>query len=176
MTKSRARWVGVEFQPDLTHPQKPVRLGLVLHEVKETGESSFVVIGRMPLLDSRPKEFEHTSRIVMEVASKWVDVMVKQALEGGADNDLFSRLADLWHWNLYLTTPASIKIPARTTLDDQAKALFRRFVGEPFAMPSKPKAPRHGRRVSTPTTLPDDMPPAWLLEVMQRSLGVSAGG
>ena len=166
----------MEFQPDLKNPQKPVRLGLVLHEVKDTGESSFIVIGRMPRMEARPREFEHTSQLAMEIASKWVDVMGKQALDAPA-NDLFARLADNWHWNLYLTAPAGTRILGRASLDSLAKMLFRRFVGEPFARstarPKAPKAVRSRSPISTPSVLPDDMPPAWLLnEVMQHSLGV----
>ena len=60
----RARWAGVEFQPDLKNPVKPVRLGAVLYELSPSGERSIVVIGRVPRREPRPPEFVHVSRSV----------------------------------------------------------------------------------------------------------------
>src|ERR1017187_4129533 len=167
-----ARWAGVEFQSDLKHPLAPIRLGLVIHEANASGDSRIIVIGRMPRVESRPPGFETTGPTTMEIASKWVDIMAKDAFEEPPD-DLFSKLARSWHWNLYVTDLTKIKLASNARLLDQAKTLFEKFVGEPFAAPERPKKTQGAPRVDAPLSLPQDVPPAWMLdEFMRHRLGI----
>ena len=176
MNTRHARWAGVEFQPDLKNPQPPVRLGLVLHEIKPAGESALMVIGRMPRMDARPSEFQKTSQMAMEIASQWVHLMAKENFDGPPD-DLLSRLADRWHWNLYVIEPIEISLGKTTGIAAKAKALYKTFVGEPFEAeaPVRPRKPRSLRDMRpVPAALPQDLalPPAWLLdEIMRHRLG-----
>jgi hypothetical protein len=171
----RARWAGVEFQPDLKCPRAPIRLGLVLHEAQKSGESRVIVIGRMPKIDARPEGFEKTSETTMQIASKWVRIMAKEAFDGPSDQ-LFERLAEGWHWNLYTVQPVNVRLAERTVLLNLAKSLFKEFVGEPFAAPVS--APRRRRTLSRPhagaaiLATPPETPPPWMLdEIMRHRLG-----
>lgn len=173
---SRAQWARVEFQPDLKNPQSPVRLGLVL-ETTESDGSSVVVIGRMPIIDNRPKEFENTSVLTMQIAANWVNAMGKETIDVSGD-DLFAKLSDGWHWNLYIVKPANVRVTATDTdATALAKRLYESFVGEPFgSMPrrkSSAKPKQQTQRASPPTTralLTEDVPPAWMLkEIMDSS-------
>jgi hypothetical protein len=168
-----ARWVGVEFQPDLKHPSTPVRLGLVLHKI-EDGRSSFVVIGRMPRKELRPKEFKSTSPMTMEIAENWVQVMFKEAMDVAA-RDLLSKLADSWHWNLYVIKPKAIDVPEDNKFLAVAKRLYEEFVGEPFETErkrTKPRKPARPRTRPLVVLTPPAIPPAWQLkEIMERNLG-----
>jgi hypothetical protein len=165
----QARWVGVEFQPDLKHPQTPVRLGLVF-EMTEIDGSSVVVIGRMPIKDNRPIEFETTSPITMELAANWVNEIGKETIDDSGDN-LFAKLADGWHWNLYLIEPVEVKLTAE---DGEplalAKRLYKEFVGEPFKAARKRPAKKKQRRtkqskpIAARSSIAHDIPAAWMLK------------
>ncbi len=177
MNIRHVRWAGVEFQPNLKDPQTPVRLGLVL-QFSESGDSSVIVIGRMPIMKHRPKEFENTSPMTMEIAAKWVRIMGKETIDV-TDDDLFTKLADGWHWNLYITEPTEIKVATSAKALTIAKRLYKHFVGKPFETAHKPTKhkpakPRSRAAITTRrgTVSHEDIPPAWLLnEIMGRSLG-----
>jgi hypothetical protein len=175
MSVRRAYWAGVEFQPDLKHPTQPVRLGLVLHEVTKSGAGPVIVIGRLPKLESRPQAFKDISPTTMEIAAKWVSIMAKDAV-GGSPDDLFARLADSWHWNLYVAEATEITLTESADLVRRAKALFKQFVGEPFggvvrhptAVKKRAPKPRGGRYVqstplSTSAEVPHYTPGAWMI-------------
>jgi len=117
----------------------------------------------------------------MAIASKWVDIMAKEALDKTGD-DLFEKLADSWHWNLYVIQPANIRLSDTADLMRSAKTLFREFVGERIAAPPQPpkrsvrKVIRPGaRRLALPP--PQEVPDAWMLDqikIMRQTLGVHA--
>lgn len=147
MAKLRGRRVvqspGVEFQPDLQKPtRRPVRLGAVLVEEGD-GSTGVIVIGRVPIFDSRPKEFDGVRQITKKLAANWADDMGKDILEAKEAN-IFNRLIGRWRWTLYrvepkLVTPAS----RRGSLDVIARRIYQKFVGQPFekrAVISAPKA------------------------------------
>jgi len=170
MNIRRAQWAGVEFQPDLKHPGAPVRLGLVLYEPAKTG-GRVVVIGRLPKSDSRPAAFKDTSPTTMQIAANWVTIMAKDAVDG-AKEDLFARLSENWHWNLYVIEPTEITLAASADLTNRAKALFKRFVGEAFTAtpnPSKKIATKlRARRSPAPRArlgneVPHYTPQSWLI-------------
>jgi hypothetical protein len=174
MSMRRAFWAGVEFQPDLKHPTQPVRLGLVLHEVTKSGFGPVIVIGRLPKLESRPQPFRDISQTTMEIAAKWVSIMAKDAVSGSPDG-LFARLADSWHWNLYVAEPTEITLTESADIVRRAKALFKQFVGEPFGgvvrkpAGAKKRAPKPrgvGHLLSVPrksVAVPHYTPRAWMI-------------
>lgn len=165
----RAQWAAVEFQPDLKHPADPVRLGLVLYEPAKTG-GRVVIIGRLPKPDSRPAAFKDTSSTTMQIAANWVTIMAKDAVDG-AKEDLFTRLTENWHWNLYVSEPTEITLTASADLTQRAKALFKRFVGETFTEtlnPRKKVAAKLRRRTPAPaiarsSDVPHYTPQSWLI-------------
>lgn len=174
--KRHARWAGVEFQPDLKNPTKPVKLGGVLYEVSPSGERSVVVVGRVPRLEHRPPEFEHVSAMTMELASDWVDAMLKDIMEAKPD-DPIAHLASRWRWNLYVIEPVTRTLFSRVSLESAAKRFFARFVGEPFGGP-RSRAPKVRARmpvVPGQETQQADLvlPPAWVIEQISRSIGPS---
>jgi len=149
------KWASVEFQPDLKKLIRPVKLGAVL--VEERGASvSVLVIGRIPLFDSRPAEFQATGEITMKIAANWVDSMSKDIRET-TDGDIFGRLAQRWRWNLYITRPKTMRA-VQGTLEVVAKRLYERLTGQPFEQQLVLAEPV--RRADVPTFLP----PAWELE------------
>lgn len=175
--KSSARtiWAGVEFQPDLQNPRKPVRLGVL----SLTSSGDGVLLGRQPIVNNKPPEFEHVSPMYLELAANWVDSMWKDILEANKEN-VFSRLNERWRWNLYVRP---LRVAGRAEEHDLltlAKQTYERFVGEPFRIPARPhkRHPRrtlHGHRHAAPAhTLAE----AWLIsEIMKRSspLSLAAG-
>ena len=170
-------WAGVEFQPDLKNPIKPVRLGAALYELGPSGWRSFVVIGRVPLQDPRPAEFEGASPMIMSLAANWVDAMVKDIMEADTADPL-AHLASRWRWNLYVIDPAKLKV-ARGSLVMDAKRLYARFVGEPFRDASTPKArqPRVRQRAAAYPQSESQaivIPPAWQVEQITRTVSTSA--
>jgi hypothetical protein len=161
-TESRIiRWAGVEFQPNLKKPGKPVRLGIVLTEATATSVASCVV-GRMPLPGSRPPEFQQTGAVTIEIASKWVDNIAKDVGDTDLDGDsLFERIARRWRFNLYLRNTKTVRLKDdRRSLETIAKEIYEQFVGVPFKDKPTPK-----RR---PTTRIPALPPAWQLERFKR--------
>jgi hypothetical protein len=159
-TKLRTiRWAGVEFQPNLKKPSKPVRLGIVLIESTATSVASCVV-GRMPLARSRPPEFREAGAVTMEIAARWVDNIAKDA--GGADGDtLLDKLGQRWRFNLYLQDVKTKRLrDDRRSLESIAKEIYEQFVGTPFKDEPTPR-----RRSAT--KLPA-LPPAWQLERFKR--------
>jgi hypothetical protein len=162
--KRPIRWAGVEFQPDLQNPRKPVRLGVVL--LSSLGD--VIIAGRQPVLNQLPPEFEDASEMTVELAAKWVDNMLKDVMEADETEEQLARLNARWRWNLYLMRPTAIPraYTAETDLLPLAKALYEKFVGERFvALPDR--TPRHRvERRRRPRSLP---PTSWLIaENMRR--------
>jgi len=160
---------GIEFQPDLQKPRRPVRLGVLL--VTDSGDG--VLLGRQPRLDLRPPEFEDVGQVTLELAANWVNSMWKDFLEDEGVDPL-ARLTERWRWNLYLVRPVRI---ARTAEKKDLLALgqqqYRKFVGEPFRT-TVPRRRRHQararRRHQHKTGLPSSVPMAWLVsEIMKRT-------
>ena len=167
------KWAGVEFQPNLLSPLKPVRLGGVL---LATGPASLgvVIIGRMPNLQSRPAEFEGVGDLMIKIASGWVDGMFKDMLEADHRN-IFDFLAEKWRWNLYLIEPKFLKGPdAHGNLETIAKKVYQKFVGFPFD--EKGIGPTSERTPRAPgPRIPVRIPPKWQLEEFKRqTLGQQA--
>jgi hypothetical protein len=153
----KIRWAGVEFQPDLKNPKEPVALGVILHEVKPTGETAILIMGRVPRAENRPAEFQQVTGMTMDLAAAWVDSMAKDLLEAPTD-DPFSKIATKWRWNLYAIEPATHKRASpRTDLYTVARELYESFVGLAFTARRPPRA--KARRQSQST-----LPPAWLAE------------
>lgn len=124
------KWVGVEFQPSLTRPKKPIRLGAIL--VETIGTSTNVsVIGRMPLRDQLPEELRGLGEITIGVVSGWCDPMLRDAVN--ADGNIFDILAAHWKWNLFITAPRSLpKSEMHGSLYQIAVQIYEKFVGLPF--------------------------------------------
>ncbi len=82
--KSTARimWAGIEFQPDLQNPRKPVRLGVL----SLTSSGDGVLLGRQPILHNKPPEFNDVSSVSLELAANWIDSMWKDILEANKEN------------------------------------------------------------------------------------------
>lgn len=76
------------------------RLGVVLLTTDSAGESSLLILGRQPLLDPRPPEFQDASQITLELAASCVDTIAKDVLGTTVENP-FARLNERWRWNLY---------------------------------------------------------------------------
>jgi hypothetical protein len=158
--KRSIKWAGVEFQPDLLKPTRPVRLGAILFETA-ISSMGVAVIGRMPTLDARPPEFKRVSDVTMALAANWVDSMFKDILEGD-DESIFDLLAKRWRWNLYLIEPKTLRtVEMQGSLEPIAKRTYEKFVGEPFKI--KPVS-----RVEPSLDVPHDIPPAWQLEELKR--------
>jgi hypothetical protein len=153
------QWAGVEFQPNLLKPVRPVRLGAVLFEIAQSSRG-IAVIGRMPKVEARPPEFKEIDDVTMALASKWVDSMFKEALEDKGEN-IFDLLARRWRWNLYLIEPKTARAE-HSSLESIAKKTYEKFVGEPFEAPSPPAAEP---RLEIPI---EAMPPAWQLEALKQ--------
>jgi hypothetical protein len=162
------KWAGIEFQPDFKRPVRAVRLGAVLVEV--TGNSlGILVIGRIPLLESKPEEFRGVGDITMNLAANWIDYMFKDIREIG-DENIFEQLAERWKWNLYMIQPLSIRAAdLQGTLEKIGQRVYEKFVGEPFKEKPAIREPR--------TRVPVTLPPAWQLEELKKlTLGRSAFG
>jgi len=159
-------WAGVEFQPNLSAPAKPIRLGAVLLEACAVW-SSVMVIGRMPNLDARPHEFEGVSEIMMKIAAKWVDSMFKDVTDAGHEGK-FDYLADRWKWNLYIVKPKVLRAPdLQGNLETIGKRIYQRFVGEPFD--EKAVKPSGETKQQIPgLAAPLVVPPAWQLDEFKR--------
>jgi hypothetical protein len=158
--KRSIQWAGVEFQPDLLKPTRPVRLGAILFEIAASS-TGIAVIGRIPKLDSRPPEFREIDDVTMALAAKWADSMFKEALEAKGEN-IFDLLAKRWRWNLYLIQTKALR-EIQGPLETIAKRTYEKFVGEPFEAPSpKPAAPR----LEIPNL--KQLPPAWQLEALKQ--------
>jgi hypothetical protein len=170
----RVQWAGVEFQPDLKKPtSKPVRLGGVLYEVLPSGQRSVFVIGRVPRLENRPPEFEHVSEMTMALVEDWIDAMLKDIMEAKPDDPILY-LASRWRWNLYVVQPARRVLKSqRTTLDAAAKRYYEQFVGERFKARSRaPRVRTRSALASNRVSKPDiQLPPAWVVEQISRSIG-----
>ena len=78
-SSARTMWAGIEFQPDLEKPRKPVRLGVL--SLTSNGDS--VLIGRQPILDNRPPEFEHVSPVSLELTNRELDRFDAERYFGG---------------------------------------------------------------------------------------------
>ncbi len=160
-------WSGVEFQPDLQNPRKPVRLGVILL----TNSGDGVLLGRQPFLSRIPPEFEGVSQMSVELAANWVDSMWKDILESERQ-DPFARLNERWRWNLYLVQPA--RIPRANETEDLlalGAQIYHKFVGEPFPLRALRRRPRrvpavHRQRHAA--VLSADVPPAWLISENMR--------
>jgi hypothetical protein len=156
-------WASVEFQPNLTSLQKPVKLGAIVCAKHPNGELELVLIGRLPRLDARPQEFKSVGNITMQLASAWMDNMLKDILEAKPKN-IFDCLAKRWRWNLYLTNPKQLRsVGERETLEAIGKRLYQKLTGEPFRMPSVARATR-----SVPSIRPIGMPSPWALEEFKK--------
>lgn len=119
----RRKWAGVEFQPNLKKPIKPIKLGLVLLETR-VSSSSVVIIGRVPRVGSRPPGFEDTSDLMMEIACRWVEGMYEDIADC-TSAAVFETLAQRWKWNLYLSDVKAVRHGAHSSLDVIAKQLYR---------------------------------------------------
>jgi hypothetical protein len=75
-------------------PIKPVKLGAILLETS-VASRSIIIIGRMPVIDSRPPEFAGVSDLMMNLAGKWVDNMMKDSPDRDL-SDVFEALAQRW--------------------------------------------------------------------------------
>jgi hypothetical protein len=170
--KPNARWAGVEFQPDLSLPRAPVRLGLVL-QTGFAGDESSIVIGRMPITEHRPPEFQNINDLTMRIATDWVRIMGKDTFDVEHDH-LFANLGAKWRSNVYVIEPIEV-VGALTEPLSLAKRLYKQFVGVPFR-PERRSAPRTktgkpGSRGRSPFEAAD-LPAAWKLrEIMERSAG-----
>jgi hypothetical protein len=162
----KVKWAGVEFQPDLTKPVKPVRLGVILIE----DGKAIAVRGRLPNPIARPAEFKEVGAVTISLAAKWVDNMFKDILEG-EEGKIFDRLGQRWRWNLYLVKEKTLKsTEAHGALEVIASRVYEKFVGEPFkaAKQTKPKsAPKRD------TVARGSRPLAWQLETVNRESTVS---
>lgn len=165
---ARTVWAGIEFQSDLQHPKKPVRLGVL----SLTSWGDGVLLGRQPILNNKPPEFENVSDMTLELAANWIDSMWKDILEARKE-DALTRLSERWHWNLYVRP---IRVASDTTehsnLLGLAKQTYERFVGEPFHIPMPQRHRRHRRTIHRQrNTVPvHSLPEAWRIsEIMKRS-------
>jgi hypothetical protein len=174
LKKSRTiKWAGVEFQPDLLKPVKPVRLGVILFDINESSVG-VAVMGRAPNRRLPPKEFEHIGSVTMSIAADWIESLYKDALASDRRN-VFESLAERWKWNnLFLSPDRELKASEmRGTIDAIAEKLYEKFVGHPFKEIKQPAKPRvsgepHAPRV--PTLIPD----TWRLrEIKDRTVGQS---
>lgn len=129
----RVEWAGVEFQPNLQTPQKPVPLDVVVHEIT-SGVRSLYILGRIPRLDPRPAAFEHVSATTFELAASWVNSMFADILEANDEDvtDPFTYLAGRWRWNLYPINAVRRKKPDANLLLE-AKRVYKQFVGHTFS-------------------------------------------
>jgi hypothetical protein len=100
-------WAGVEFQPNLLKPVKPVKLGLILLDMNMPS-IGIDVIGRAPNRDAPPSEFEGIGDITMSLVANWIENICKDAHETDVEN-IFDFLAKRWRWNLYLIEPKLIR-------------------------------------------------------------------
>jgi hypothetical protein len=115
------QWAGVEFQPNLLRPTRPVRLGSVLFEVSASSRI-VAIIGRTPKLQTKPPEFKEVDDVTMALAARWVDNMFKDILEGDKTADPFDLLGRRWRWNLYVIEPKLLKrTDVQGTLETIAK-------------------------------------------------------
>jgi hypothetical protein len=161
-TRRTIQWAGVEFQPNLQKPVKPIRLGAVLVETKPRSQStSFAVIGRMPFIDSRPPGFKDVGEVTMNIAARWVDSMFKDMIDLDRE-DVFEKLAQRWRWNLYLRDVKRAFIDDhRKTFEAISRQLYEKYVGLPFKEPQ----PITSQNVAVPL---EDVPPPWQLEGLNR--------
>ena len=172
--KSSARtiWAGIEFQPDLQKPRKPVRLGVL----SLTSSGDGVLLGRQPILDNRPPEFQDVSAVSLELAASWIDSMWKDILEARKEN-AFSRLNERWRWNLYVRPIRGTNAAEGSDLLALAKQTYERFVGEPFHIPVRRPHRRSHRAVHRHRhagVSAHGLPDAWLIsEIMKRSSALS---
>jgi hypothetical protein len=162
-SKRTIQWAGVEFQPDLLKPVKPIRLGVILFEVSASSVG-VAITGRKPIFDARPEQFKNVSDVTMALAANWIDSMFKGILEGDNEN-VFDLLAKRWRWNLYLIEPKMLKAAdIQGSLESVAKKRYEKFVGIPFK--PKPGLPIEPASSSRPPI--DIIPPAWQLEDLKR--------
>lgn len=162
----RTMWAGVEFQPDLQNPRKPVRLGVL----SLTASGDGVLLGRQPILDNKPPEFENVSPMSLELAANWVDSMWKDVLEANKEN-VFNRLNERWRWNLYVRPLRVSSSAEECNLLTLAERTYQRFVGEPFRILVHPRQRRPRRALHRHPAAPVQIfPQAWLVsEIMKRS-------
>jgi len=167
LKKSRhVEWSGVEFQPNLLAPKRPVKLGAVLLETSPTS-LGIVVIGRMPNIESPPPEFVGVSELMMKIAAKWVDSVFKDTQEAGHEGK-FDYLADRWRGNLYIVKPKLMRrADIQGNLEVIAKRLYQKLVGEPFD--EKSIKPSGEPKLRIPgLDAPVVIPPAWQLDEFKR--------
>jgi hypothetical protein len=170
--EGRIMQAGIEFQPDLQSPRKPVRLGVLVLTASGDG----VLLGRQPVLERRPPEFADVGPMSLELAADWVDSMWKDILEADKEH-VFLRLNERWRWNLYVR-PLRVRTDSeQADLLTLAKQVYQKFVGEPFHIPSRR---RRLRALHVPRRRPAErliVPPSWLVsEIVKRSsmLGLAA--
>lgn len=167
-SSARTMWAGIEFQPDLQKPRKPVRLGVL--SLTSCGDG--VLLGRQPILDNKPPEFEHVGSMSLELAANWIDSMWKDILESGGRENALNRLNERWRWNLYIRPIRVAR--AESDLLTVAKQTYERFVGEQFHIPSRRQIQRRSNRTAhRRRRLPVSariVPQAWLIsEIMKRT-------
>jgi hypothetical protein len=164
-------WVGVELQPDMQKPERPIRLGVVLVETTPAGQNNFVIMGREPILESRPPELRNAGELTMGLAAGWVDNMMKDLVEV-REGDPLGFLTARWRWNLYVIKPTRVagaaEHPSVQGLLTIARKKYEKFVGQPFNTRVQPMPVRQAPDRVT-------IPPAWMTEAItrQRSGGVS---
>jgi len=175
-SQGRIMQAGVEFQPNLQNPRKPVRLGVLLL----TSSGDGVLLGRQPMLERKPPEFADVGPMSLELAADWVDSMWKDILEANKEH-VFLRLNERWRWNLYVRP-----LRVRTDSEQQdlltlAKQVYQKFVGEPFHIPVRRRqSARRPRAHHAPRHRPAErivVPASWLVsEIVKRSsmLGLAA--
>jgi hypothetical protein len=153
-TRRTVQWAGVEFQPNLRQPVKPIRLGVVLIESKPRAKSTtYAVIGRMPIIESLPPEFADVGEVTLHIAAHWVDSMFNDMRDAGYENP-FEKLAERWKWNLYLRDVKRRSVDHRPSFDLVTRQLYEEYVRVPFNEPAAP-------RLAVPL---NDVPPAWQIE------------
>jgi len=158
-------WAGVEFQPNLQKPRKPIRLGVIL--VESVGDTfNVATFGRMPLLTRLPDEFQGLGQITLNAVADWVSSMTREATNS-EEGDVFDDLASRWKWNLFITKPRTMaKAEIQGGLRQIGMRTYESFVGQPF----KANEPKLRKPHRPPPRVPETpRPPAWHLRAFTGS-------
>ncbi len=131
----RIKYAFVEYQPNLQIPAEPVRLGILVEEIRGNVRE-LVLIGREPKGPIPGLELDDAWGPFLTLVTQWVEVMstsVREfADEMGPDIYLVDELARRWNSNLYITQPEIRQVTgAKTSVDFYATRWYAANVEDP---------------------------------------------
>ena len=144
-SQRRIKCAFVEYQPNLQVPAEPVRLGILVEEIRGNVRE-LVLIGREPKGPVPGLDLEDAWGPFLTLVTQWVEVLSTSLREFadqmGPGGYLVDELARRWSSNLYITQPEVKQVTgAKTSVDSYATRWYAANVEDPG-----PRSPTGGKK------------------------------